>query len=194
MFCLITLGASEASGVCNFWHLSAKILYAVEPKTATSPCVHFELAASPSEKNTSLLYVSIFSRFEIVEIISSNIFFTFMSDGIKKEHLVSFSKDKLASDKNLSNKLTGQSCDSASLEMGTILPSRCWSHLDVSRKFSIWVGSIFISPNVTLNNSSILKKPKKPSEQIKRNLISIRLSELKVKKSNVLVFLVSSVP
>ena len=31
----ITHGASEASGVRNFWHLSAKILYAVEPKTAT---------------------------------------------------------------------------------------------------------------------------------------------------------------
>ena len=34
---LITHGASEASGVCNFWHLGAKILYTVEPKTATSP-------------------------------------------------------------------------------------------------------------------------------------------------------------
>ena len=32
----------------NFWHLSAKILYTVEQKTATSPCVHFEVAASPS--------------------------------------------------------------------------------------------------------------------------------------------------
>ena len=39
-----------ASGVRNFWHLSAKILYTVEPKTATSPCVHFEVAASPTEK------------------------------------------------------------------------------------------------------------------------------------------------
>ena len=45
---IITHGASEASGVRNFWHLSAKILYTVEPKTATSPCVHFEVAASPS--------------------------------------------------------------------------------------------------------------------------------------------------
>ena len=103
-----------------------------------------------------------------------------MSVGIKK-HLGFFSKDRLASVKNLSNKLTGQNCDSASLEMGTMLPSRCWSHLDVSRKISIWVGFIFMWPNVTLNNSSILKKPKKPSEQIKRNFISIRLSELKVK-------------
>ena len=67
-----THGASEASGVRNFWHLSAKILYTVEPKTATSPCVHFEVAASPTEKNTSLLRVSIFSRFDIVEIIDSN--------------------------------------------------------------------------------------------------------------------------
>ena len=33
----ISHGASEASGVRNFWHLSAKILYTVEPKTATSP-------------------------------------------------------------------------------------------------------------------------------------------------------------
>ena len=66
---LITHGASEASGVRNFWHLSAKILYTVEPKTATSPCVHFEVAASPTEKKTSLLHVSILSRFEIVEII-----------------------------------------------------------------------------------------------------------------------------
>ena len=65
----ITHGASEASGVRNFWHLSAKILYTVEPKTATSPCVHFEVAASPTEKKTSLLHVSILSRFEIVEII-----------------------------------------------------------------------------------------------------------------------------
>ena len=47
---LITHGASEVSGVRNFWHLSAKILYTVEPKTATSPCVHFEVAASPMEK------------------------------------------------------------------------------------------------------------------------------------------------
>ena len=51
---LITHGASEESGVRNFWHLSAKILYtvepAVEPKTVTSPCVHFEVAASPTEK------------------------------------------------------------------------------------------------------------------------------------------------
>ena len=47
---LITHGASEASGVRNFWHLSAKILYTVEPKTATSPCVHFEVATSPTEK------------------------------------------------------------------------------------------------------------------------------------------------
>ena len=66
----ITHGASEASGVRNFWHLSAKILYTVEPKT--SPCVHFEVAASPTEKNTSLLGVSIFSRIDIVEIINSN--------------------------------------------------------------------------------------------------------------------------
>ena len=27
-----------------------KILYTVKPKTATSPCVHFEVAASPTEK------------------------------------------------------------------------------------------------------------------------------------------------
>ena len=47
---LITHGASEASGVRNFWHLSAKILYTVEPKKATSPCVHFEVAASSTEK------------------------------------------------------------------------------------------------------------------------------------------------
>ena len=47
----ITHRASEASGVRNFWHLSAKILYTVEPKTATSPCVHFEVAASTTEKN-----------------------------------------------------------------------------------------------------------------------------------------------
>ena len=40
---------------------------------------------------------------------------------------------------------------------------------------------LFLSPVVTLNNSSILKKPKKPSEQIKRNLISKRLSELNIK-------------
>ena len=61
-----------ASGVRNFWHLSAKILYTVEPKIATSPCVHFEVAASPTEKKTSLLHVSIFSHFEIVEIIGPN--------------------------------------------------------------------------------------------------------------------------
>ena len=48
---IITHGASEASGVRNFWYLSAKILYTVEPKTATPPCVHFEVAASPTEKN-----------------------------------------------------------------------------------------------------------------------------------------------
>ena len=47
---IITHGASEASGVRNFWYLSAKILYTVEPKTATPPCVHFEVAASPTEK------------------------------------------------------------------------------------------------------------------------------------------------
>ena len=69
---IITHGASEASGVRNFWHLSAKILYTVEPKTATSPCVHFEVAASPTEKKTSLLHVSIFSHTEIVEIIGPN--------------------------------------------------------------------------------------------------------------------------
>ena len=40
----------RASGVRNFWHLSAKILHTVEPKSATSPCVHFEVAASPTEK------------------------------------------------------------------------------------------------------------------------------------------------
>ena len=67
----ITHGASEASGVRIFWHLSAKILYTVEPKTATSPCVHFEVAAH-LRKKTSLLHVSIFSHFEIVEIIGSN--------------------------------------------------------------------------------------------------------------------------
>ena len=56
---IITHGASEASGVRNFWHLSAKILYTVEPKqpllhvsilrlrlhlrkkNITSPCIHF---------------------------------------------------------------------------------------------------------------------------------------------------------
>ena len=43
----------RASGVRNFWHLSAKILHTVEPKSATSPCVHFEVAASPTEKNMS---------------------------------------------------------------------------------------------------------------------------------------------
>ena len=69
-FKIIRHGAT--TGVRNFWHLSTKILYTVEPKTATSPCVHFEVAASPTKKNTSLLYVSIFSRFEIVEIIGSN--------------------------------------------------------------------------------------------------------------------------
>ena len=50
----ITHGASEASGVRNFWdlwHLSAKILYTVKPKTATSSCVHFEVAATSTEKN-----------------------------------------------------------------------------------------------------------------------------------------------
>ena len=52
--------------------LNAKILYTVEPKTATSPCVHFEFAASPKEKKTSLLHVSILSHFEIVEIIGPN--------------------------------------------------------------------------------------------------------------------------
>ena len=31
---VITHGASEASGVRNFWHLSAKILYTVEPKNS----------------------------------------------------------------------------------------------------------------------------------------------------------------
>ena len=46
----ITHGASEASGERNFWHLDVKILYTVEPKTATSPCVHFEVATSPTEK------------------------------------------------------------------------------------------------------------------------------------------------
>ena len=55
----------------NFWHLSAKILYTVEPKTATSPYVHFEVAASPTEK-ISLLDVSVLSYFEIVEIIGPN--------------------------------------------------------------------------------------------------------------------------
>ena len=60
---------SEASGVHNFWHLSAKILYTVEPKTATSTCVHFEVATSPTKKKPSLLHVSILSRFEIVDII-----------------------------------------------------------------------------------------------------------------------------
>ena len=68
----ITHGASETSGVRNFWHSSAKILYTVEPKTATSPCVHFEVAASPTEKKTSLLHVSVLSLFEIVEIIGPN--------------------------------------------------------------------------------------------------------------------------
>ena len=41
-------------------------------KTATSPCVHFEVATSPTEKKTSLLHVSILSRFEIVKIIGQN--------------------------------------------------------------------------------------------------------------------------
>ena len=44
-------------------------MYTVEPKTATFPCVHFEVATSPTEKKTSLLYVSILSHFEIVEIV-----------------------------------------------------------------------------------------------------------------------------
>ena len=44
----------------------------VEPKTATSPCVHYEVAASPTEKKTSLLHVFILSHFEIVEIIGPN--------------------------------------------------------------------------------------------------------------------------
>ena len=64
--------ACEASGVRNFWHLNAKILYTVEPKTATSTCVHFEVAAPPTEKKISRLHVSIFSHFEIVEIIGLN--------------------------------------------------------------------------------------------------------------------------
>ena len=54
MYTFNTHGASEVSGVRNFWHLSAKILNTVEPKTATSPCVYFEVAASPTEK--SVLY------------------------------------------------------------------------------------------------------------------------------------------
>ena len=66
---MITHGAN---GVRNFWYLSAKILYTVEPKTATSPCVHFEVAASPMEKNTSLLHVSVLGYFETVEIIGAN--------------------------------------------------------------------------------------------------------------------------
>ena len=41
---------SNSEWVRNFWHLSAKILYTVETKTATSPCVHFKVAASPTEK------------------------------------------------------------------------------------------------------------------------------------------------
>ena len=69
---LITHGASEESGVRNFWHLSAKILYTVEPKTVTSPCVHFEVAASPTEKKTLILHVSILTHFEIMEIIGPN--------------------------------------------------------------------------------------------------------------------------
>ena len=64
-------GASKASGVRNFWHSSAKILYTVEPKK-DSPCVHFEVGASPTEKKTSLLHVSVLSHFEIVEIIGTN--------------------------------------------------------------------------------------------------------------------------
>ena len=48
---------SVECGVRNFWHLSAKNLYTVEPKTATSPCVHFKVA---------------FSHIEIVEIIGQN--------------------------------------------------------------------------------------------------------------------------
>ena len=64
--------AREASGVRNFWHLSAKILYEVESITATSPCVHFEVAALPTEKKASFLHVSILSHFEIVEIIGPN--------------------------------------------------------------------------------------------------------------------------
>ena len=66
---MITHGAN---GVRNFWYLRAKILYTVEPKTATSPCVHFEVAASPMEKNTSLLHVSVLGYFETVEIIGAN--------------------------------------------------------------------------------------------------------------------------
>ena len=59
-------------GASDFWHLSAKILYTIEPKTATSPYVHFEVAASPTEKKHHFPHASIFSRFEIVEIIGSN--------------------------------------------------------------------------------------------------------------------------
>ena len=66
----ISHGASEASGVRIFWHLSAKILYTVEPKSAASPCVHFEVAATADK--TSFLHVSILSHFEIVEIIGPN--------------------------------------------------------------------------------------------------------------------------
>ena len=51
--------------------------YTVEPKTATSQCVHFEFAASPMEKKkhkkkSSLLHVSILGYFEIVEVIGQN--------------------------------------------------------------------------------------------------------------------------
>ena len=52
---------SEACVLRNFWHLSAKILYTVEPKTATSPCVYLEVAASPTGEKTSLFRISTLS-------------------------------------------------------------------------------------------------------------------------------------
>ena len=69
----ITHGAIEAIGVRNFWHLSAKILYTVEPKTATFP-MRFISRLRPHlrKKKTSLLHVSVLSYFKIVEIIGPN--------------------------------------------------------------------------------------------------------------------------
>ena len=49
--------SGKVSAVRNFWHLSAKILYIVEPKTATSPCAHFKVAVSPTEKKWSFFNV-----------------------------------------------------------------------------------------------------------------------------------------
>ena len=47
---------SEAVSNINFWHLSAKILYTVEPKTATSPCVHFEALRDCGDNRSKYLF------------------------------------------------------------------------------------------------------------------------------------------